>query len=306
MVNVDPLLTLYDTLKKIDGAYSPSTIRAYRSDFESFIEFCHKKNLSALPAAPETVAKFVADLRDQKYKSSTIQRAIAGVATIHRLNREADPTKDPDVQIEMRRMFRQLGRGSRQAEPIDQDRLDKILEEIQNDPRGLRDRALLLLAYDTLLRRGELVAIESKHIIWPQGRPEDLLKIYVPRSKTDPEGQGRYVVLSPRTNTCVSAYITAMSIKEGRLFRGIQPSGELNEGLGVSQVNRIFKKRANAAGFSDEIVIGISGHSLRVGAAHDLLRSGATLPMIMHRGRWTKPDTVMRYVESVAIGLPPE
>jgi len=98
----------------------------------------------------------------------------------------------------------------------------------------------------------------------------------------------------------------AARIEEGRLFRGIQPNGEINECLGVSQVNRIFKKRADAAGFTDEMVSGISGHSLRVGAAHDLLRSGASLSVIMHLGRWSKPDTVMRYVERVAIGVLPE
>ncbi len=42
---------------------------------------------------------------------------------------------------------------------------------------------------------------------------------------------------------------------------------------------------------------GISGHSMRVGAAQDLLNSGASMPIIIQRGRWSKTDTVMRYVE---------
>ena len=42
----------------------------------------------------------------------------------------------------------------------------------------------------------------------------------------------------------------------------------------------------------------ISGHSMRVGAAQDLLLSGASLPIMMNKGRWSKPDTVMRYVEN--------
>ncbi|QWD16539.1 hypothetical protein G6700_01825 [Polynucleobacter paneuropaeus] len=37
--------------------------------------------------------------------------------------------------------------------------------------------------------------------------------------------------------------------------------------------------------------------SMRVGAAQDLLSSGASMPIIMQRGRWSKTDTVMRYVE---------
>ena len=45
----------------------------------------------------------------------------------------------------------------------------------------------------------------------------------------------------------------------------------------------------------------ISGHSLRVGAAQDLLKKGASLPAIMHRGRWSKTDTVMRYLENAPV-----
>lgn len=39
---------------------------------------------------------------------------------------------------------------------------------------------------------------------------------------------------------------------------------------------------------------------MRVGAAQDLLREGVSLPNIMNRGRWSKTDTVMRYVEQIA------
>jgi len=37
---------------------------------------------------------------------------------------------------------------------------------------------------------------------------------------------------------------------------------------------------------------------MRFGAAQDLLTSGATLPMIVKKGRWSKTDTVMRYIEN--------
>jgi hypothetical protein len=46
------------------------------------------------------------------------------------------------------------------------------------------------------------------------------------------------------------------------------------------------------------IVKNISGHSLRVGAAQDLMLAKTSLPNIMNRGRWSKTDTVMRYVEN--------
>jgi len=51
------------------------------------------------------------------------------------------------------------------------------------------------------------------------------------------------------------------------------------------------------AGIGESEIKGISGHSMRVGAAQDLLSSGASMPIIMQRGRWSKTDTVMRYLE---------
>jgi hypothetical protein len=45
----------------------------------------------------------------------------------------------------------------------------------------------------------------------------------------------------------------------------------------------------------------ISGHSLRVGAAQDMVLSGATLPQIMIKGGWAKVDTVLRYIENTTV-----
>ena len=42
---------------------------------------------------------------------------------------------------------------------------------------------------------------------------------------------------------------------------------------------------------------------MRVGAAQDLLANGASLPQIMIMGRWTKVDTVMKYLEKSGIDL---
>ncbi len=37
---------------------------------------------------------------------------------------------------------------------------------------------------------------------------------------------------------------------------------------------------------------------MRVGAAQDLMSSGISMPIIMNRGRWSKIDTLMRYLEN--------
>ncbi|WP_114652031.1 site-specific integrase [Polynucleobacter necessarius] len=53
---------LQETIVKIDGAYAPSTIRAYRADFNDFLHFCHERNANALPAQPNLVAQYICEL----------------------------------------------------------------------------------------------------------------------------------------------------------------------------------------------------------------------------------------------------
>ena len=90
---------LASTASRIEGAYAPSTIRAYRSDFAEFIGFCESNGLVAFPPDPVTLAEFIGHVSEKGRSSATIRRAIAGISTIYRLNRMPDPSKDPEVII---------------------------------------------------------------------------------------------------------------------------------------------------------------------------------------------------------------
>lgn len=155
MKNTIAIEKLRQTIEKIEGAYAPSSIRAYKSNFENFIKYCEEINEEALPASSEIVVCFIKRISDGKLKSASIRMAVASIATIHKLNRLNDPVNDPDVKLEMRRMHRKLGRESKQAYGINKSLLDKMINFTTNDLRGLRDRALLYFAYDTMCRRGE-------------------------------------------------------------------------------------------------------------------------------------------------------
>jgi hypothetical protein len=78
-------------------------------------------------------------------------------------------------------------------------------------------------------------------------------------------------------------------------------TGKIRDSLNSSHIGRIYKKIATKSNIDSNTIKNISSHSMRVGAAQDLLLSGATLPILMNRGRWSKTDTVMRYTELVNI-----
>ena len=285
---------LIKTIQKIEGAYAPATIRAYKANFEVFIRYCDENNVTALPAQPETISQFIRKISDGHLKSSSIKIAVASIAAIHSLNALDNPTQHPDVKIEMRRMYRTLGRYAKQAYGINKDLLDKMILSTDRSLQGLRDRAILLVAYDSLCRRSELVALEYEDILITDGN----IKLKLRKSKTDPLATGRWLYLSKPTQRYLREWLNASSVKSGRLFRGLSANGKIKGSLNSAQIGRIYKKLARKSGVDAVTVKNISGHSTRVGAAQDLLLSGATLPMIMNRGRWSKIDTVMRYIEN--------
>jgi integrase len=172
-----------------------------------------------------------------------------------------------------------------------------MLLAAENNPRGYRDRALILLAYDSLCRRGELTSIRLEDIEFNNAGFPLLLKIQ--KSKTDQEASGKIIRLSDATSKAIKDWIECVQLIEGYLFRGLRNNGDILAKIKPSQINRIYKKLASRTSLPDDQIKNISGHSFRVGGAQDLLASGATLPLIMVKGRWSKPDTAMRYVEYV-------
>ena len=149
------------------------------------------------------------------------------------------------------------------------------------------------------MSKSELVSLQVEDLVVIHNLPEPSLKLKLRRSKTDQDATGRWIYLGTDAQKALNDWLKAANIQRGGIFRGIRKKVELSEGLNSSQINRIFKKLAKKSKFDPSVIQQISGHSMRVGAAQDLLLSGASLPMIMNRGRWSKTDTVMRYIESV-------
>ena len=55
-----------ETLDNIRSSKSANTIRAYKSDFNHFVDFCKKNNFKALPADPKIVSFYITHLSDRK------------------------------------------------------------------------------------------------------------------------------------------------------------------------------------------------------------------------------------------------
>jgi len=291
---------LYTIFKKLEGAYADTTIRAYEKNIKTYVEFCDAYKYSVLPSSIQGIVHFIDHLVELELSAFYIRRHLTAIAHIHRMTRHDNPTQDPDVKIALRRAFRQRGRFQKQAHPIGREILDRILKVLPNNLYGLRDRLLILIAYENLLRRSEIISLYIEDLM-PIDHPEYYAKILLRKSKTDPFKEGRWLYLSKETYQAAEAWLKQSKLTSGYLFRGMRKGLHMTEQLHGGQVNKILKKRAKQAGLDNEVIKKISGHSIRVGAAQDLCLAGMTLPQIMAKGRWVKTDTLMRYVEHTII-----
>lgn len=294
---MDNIITIFN---KLNGAYADSTIRAYQKNMETYTEFCNTYRYPILPTSTQAIVNFIDLLVEQELSAYYIRRHLTAIAHVHRMTKHDDPSQDPDVKIALRRAFRQRGRFQKQAHPIGREVLDKILNTLPNNLYGIRDRLLILIAYENLLRRSEIISLYIEDLM-PIDHPQYYAKILLRKSKTDPFKEGRWLYLSEETYRAAQAWLKQSGLSSGYLFRGMRKGCHMTEQLHGGQVNKILKKRAKQAGLGDDVIQKISGHSIRVGAAQDLCLAGKTLPQIMAKGRWVKTETLMRYVEHTII-----
>ena len=272
--------------KAARGALSANTERAVRSDLRLYTAWCAERGLAALPASAQTIAAFIDAM-------AKVRRYVASIAAAHRAMGHSKTPRSETVRRALQRMHRRKGRRQAQAKGLTGGLRERLLETPGEGLIDARNRALLAVAYDTLLRRAELVAVQVTDIV---AEIDGSATVLVRRSKADAEGRGATQYVAPDTMALVREWLARSAISRGRLFRSLN-RGALGERLDASQVPRIFKAMAERAGLPGEVVECISGHSTRVGATQDMVAGGIPMAAILHAGRWKTPAMVNRYGE---------
>ena len=167
-----------------------------------------------------------------------------------------------------------------------------MLDAAGSGPRAARNCALLAVAYDTLARRSELVALEMADVTM---EPDSHGTVTIRRGKTEQEGRGMVRYLAADTMRILQAWLEAVALRHGEIFRAVGKGGASGGSLDPGDVARVFKQMARAAGIDPAVVAAISGHSSRVGAAQDMVRHGIELPAVMQAGGWETAEMVSRY-----------
>src|SRR6266478_8006135 len=188
-----PLAALLEWQAMAAGAYSPNTLRAQKADGAIFQAFCESRGEPYLPADPKTIRAFIDDRVNTGKKPATVKRYVATIARVHIAAGLLNPCSSEAVRLGLKKMGRETSARQDQAYPLGWQEIKEFIDSAGEGLRADRERALLCVAYETLARRGELVALEVKDIDFhPDGTGLALIR----RGKTDAEGQGRVAYLS--------------------------------------------------------------------------------------------------------------
>ena len=289
----------------LDSSTSANTRRAYNQAWRRFEAWAKGRGRGhTLPAPPELVAAFLAELAEAGKSVATLRLAKSALAAVHRSTGNQDPTDNEGVRKVMAGIARVNGRPQRQAKPLTETALAAVkamaMQPRRHQGRAVRaenawaarrrgqvDVALLSVLRDGLLRRSEASELRWGDV---ELQEDGSARIHVRRSKTDPEAEGAVLYIG---SDAAAALVAIMP--EG--FAVVDPSTPVF-GLSASQIGRRVNAAAKAAGLGE----GFTGHSGRVGMTQDLAAAGVELPALMQAGRWKSPKMPARYTEGQAVG----
>ena len=219
-------------------------VTSLRADLALFAAWCRRYGEAALPGEPGTVAEFVDDMAVIR-APATVRRYVASIAVAHRAAGHHGVTRAKPVRIAIERMYHRRGRQQSQARALTWPLRRRLLEAIGDRLIDLRNRALLAVACDAMLRRSELVALPVSDLEPDRYGAATLL---VRRGKTDPEGRGAVAYLARDSMTLVREWLARRQVADGLLFRSVAKTDQLGAGHDASQVPRTLKAMARRAG----------------------------------------------------------
>ena len=280
------------------AADAPATVRAYTADWQHFASWCKARQVSPMPATPELVGEYLAEL-GEGYAKATLRRNVAAIARAARIAGMPLDTRHPSIRDVLRGIGRTHGSPARRAQALTTDEVQRLVDTCGDDLVGLRDRALLLLTFAGALRRSELCAVAVEHLNW---KPRSL-ELLITRSKTDPEADGDRIGI-PRGRvaaTCpvraLQAWLQATGIEQGPVFRAVTRHNTIRVGaLSGEGVRLIVVKRAGLAGIKATRLEPISPHGLRAGFVTSAYRNGVPDEEIMGHSRHRSLTVMRSYV----------
>lgn len=255
---------------------SEETVKGYKSDLLDFLDFIMAEGVESLAEVTyHHLRSYIGLLSKKGLKKASVARKVSSIRSFFRwLRREGYIEKNPSALLSSPRYRRPLPRWLTEEETV------RLLEAPEDeDPQGIRDRAIVELLYSTGLRIGELLRLK-------------LSDLYLEQRLVRVRGKGGKERLVPFGEKAFLALKDYLSIREA-----LQPKEDfvfLNR-FGRKLSPRWVQKSLKVYALKGGVLKPVTPHLLRHTFATHLLDRGADLRAIQELLGHSRLSTTQRY-----------
>lgn len=248
---------------RVERGLSQNTIFAYRSDIAHFLTFLQKRSFAVPAGLRDGMIAYLLELQRMGLSAATVARRTAALKSffgfLTRLNYLPD---DPAAELSSPKLIQRLPRVLTPQE------VERILTAPRlNTPAGLRDRAMLELAYASGLRVSELVGLDIDNLNLEAG----YVRVFGKGARERVVPVGRAARQSLRDYLRRGRPILCGRCRGKALFLNRRGERMTRQGFW-----KLLKRYAQAAGINKNL----SPHTLRHSFATHMLENGADLRVV--------------------------
>ena len=230
---------------------------------------------------------------------NTVSHRLSVLGKWHRLNSWDNPCEESALKTllrDARKAQSRQGVTVRKKTAIVLEPLQALLATCSDGVRGVRDRALLLLAWSGGgRRRSEVVGLQVGDV---RQLDADTWLYALGTTKTNTGGVRREKPLRGPAAQALAAWLAAAPADSGPLFRRLYKGDKVGTtALSADQVARIVQRRAQLAGLDGDW----AAHSLRSGFVTEAGRQGVPLGEVMAMTEHRSVTTVIGYFQAGAL-----
>jgi integrase len=233
---------------------------------------------------------------------ATLDRRIASWQAFHRMRNLTSPFSAPLVQQARQKARRANARPRvpKSPKPITRDILEALLATCDDTHRGIRDRAMLMLAFASGgRRRSEVTALNVEDIGRDDFIAKGLLWVRLMETKTTKKDQAPRLPLKGRPARAVVHWLEVTKMTQGPLFRPVSLSDRpLLRRLASDALRTILRHRLVLAGLPVDYA---TPHGLRAGFLTQAALDGAPLAAAMKLSLHRSAVQAQKYYADVEI-----
>jgi len=210
---------------------APRTIEDYHRVLNPFATWCSDEGLDMATLNRNAVRCYVVVvLRGKKWAKNTVAIHIRNLRTfLHWCHKENLTDSDLSQAIESPKQI------VRVEDPLTPDEIRLLLSSCQGSLFALRDRAMILVLWDTGLRVGEMALLQRQDV--RLGKTSSWMIIYAPKT-----GTHRFSIMGEKTTVALAEYLASRRDTDSALWMGRQ--GRLT----TRGIYEVVRRRAQSVG----------------------------------------------------------